>query len=160
MWCQPLSKTGDRDGQKPFLPPSNRPAPQRSCHIPECYDLRWCPRGDAGWNVPRWTNRSPTTLTCSLVCERAWAGSPGLPSPAISRLTSSQTGRSAARFHAQLPMELAEEAVVHIHAGIEVGMALVATGGAKEQFAAFAWHPLTGHQGEPHPLGATPGTIL
>ena len=37
--------------------------------------------------------RSPTTFTCSLMCERAWAGSVGLPSPAFSHPTSSRTGR-------------------------------------------------------------------
>ena len=52
--------------------------------------------GMASASSPLWTTRSPTTLTGSLVCERAWAGSPGLPSPAFSRLTFSQTGRVAA----------------------------------------------------------------
>src|SRR5689334_7197113 len=109
---------------------------------------------------PLWTNRSPTTLTCSLVCERAWAGSMGLPSPDISRLTSSQTGRSAAWFHRRLPMELAEKAVMHIHAGVEVGMTLVAAHGAKEEFASFAWHALAGLVREPHATTATPRAIL
>ena len=57
-------------------------------------------------------------------------------------------------------MELAEEAVMHIHAGVEVGMALIATLGAEEEFAPFTWDPLTSQQVEPHPFGSTPGTIL
>lgn len=32
---------------------------------------------------PRRSNSSPITLTCMLTCIRAWAGSKGLPSPAI-----------------------------------------------------------------------------
>jgi hypothetical protein len=52
MWCQPLPKSEDRDGQKLFLPLSNRPAHLRSCRIPVCYSLRSCPREHAGWNVP------------------------------------------------------------------------------------------------------------
>lgn len=51
-WCQPLPKSEDRDGQKLFLPLSNRPARLRSCRIPVCYSLRSCPREHAGWNVP------------------------------------------------------------------------------------------------------------
>ncbi|HEX4203908.1 MAG TPA: hypothetical protein VHZ51_06860 [Ktedonobacteraceae bacterium] len=35
-WCQLLSKSVDRDGQKLFLPLSNGPAHPRSCHIPVC----------------------------------------------------------------------------------------------------------------------------
>jgi hypothetical protein len=62
----------------------------------------------------RWTSNSPTTLTCSLVCERAWAGSKGFPSPAISHLVSSQTGRSAAAFGSRLPMKLVKKAMMHI----------------------------------------------
>src|SRR5215469_12105239 len=109
---------------------------------------------------PRQTNSSPTTLTCSLICERAWAGSVGLPSPAFSHPTCSRTGRSAARFLARLPMPITEEAVMHIAGRVEVGMALVVTNGAAEELAPTARDPLPRHQAEPQPFGSTTGTIL
>jgi len=51
-WCQPLLSLINKDRQKLFLSPSSRPAHQRSCQIPVCYDLRCCPREHLGWNVP------------------------------------------------------------------------------------------------------------
>src|SRR5262245_46592878 len=57
-------------------------------------------------------------------------------------------------------MQLAEEAVMHIDAGVEVGMTLVATRGAAEELAPCARHPLTSPQAEPQPFGATAGAIL
>ena len=57
-------------------------------------------------------------------------------------------------------MELAKEAVMHIDAGVEVGMTLVATLGAEEELAPFAWHALTGLGREPHASTATAGAIL
>src|SRR5215831_7350793 len=57
-------------------------------------------------------------------------------------------------------MELAEKAVMHSDAGVEVGMTLVATGGAAEELAPCARHPLTGHQAEPQPFGSTAGALL
>src|SRR5260370_40984005 len=50
LWCQPLPSLLDKGGQQLFLPPSNHPAHQRSCHIPVCYGLRCCPREHSGWN--------------------------------------------------------------------------------------------------------------
>jgi hypothetical protein len=57
-------------------------------------------------------------------------------------------------------MKFTKEAMMHIHAGIEVGMALVVADGTKEEFAPFACDPLSCHQAEPHPAGSTTGTIL
>src|SRR5712691_6553945 len=42
-WCQQLPPLIDKGRQKLFLPPSDRPAHQRSCQIPVCYDSRCCP---------------------------------------------------------------------------------------------------------------------
>src|SRR6266446_487842 len=108
---------------------------------------------------PRWTNSSPTTLTCMLTCIRAWAGSQGLPSPAFSHPTCSRTRRSAAFLCSRLPMILTEEAVMHIHRGIEVGMALVVANGTKEELAPFACDPLACLIREPHAFAAATGTI-
>ena len=49
---------------------------------------------------------------------------------------------------------------MHIHAGVEVGLALVVASGAAEELAPFAGDPLPRHQAEPHPSGSTTGTIL
>src|SRR6266851_4687379 len=57
-------------------------------------------------------------------------------------------------------MKLAEEAVMDIHAGVEVGMAHVGANGAEEEFASFAWDALACLLREPHALAATPRTIL
>jgi len=57
-------------------------------------------------------------------------------------------------------MELAEKAVMHIHAGVKVGMTLVVAHGAKEEFASFAWHTLACPRREPHATTATPRAIL
>jgi hypothetical protein len=66
-----------------FSPPWISPASPRSFRIRAGYFTRWCPSEDADWNVPRWTNDSPTTFTCMRTCIRAWAGSSGVPSPAM-----------------------------------------------------------------------------
>src|SRR2546429_7602132 len=95
-----------------------------------------------------------------LTCIRAWAGSQGLPSPAFSHPTCSRTGRSAALWCSRLPMILTEEAVMHIHGRIEVGMALVVASGAEKEFAPFACDPLSCLVREPHALTATTRTIL
>ena len=109
---------------------------------------------------PRWTNSSPTTLTCMLTCIRAWAGSQGLPSPAFSHPTCSRTGRSAALLCSRLPMILTEEAVMHIRGSIEVCMALVVARGSEKELAPFADDPLPCLIREPHALTATTRTIL
>ncbi len=57
-------------------------------------------------------------------------------------------------------MKLTEEAVMHIHAGIEVSMALVVACRAKEELAAFACDPLVCLRREPHAFGSTPRAIL
>ena len=57
-------------------------------------------------------------------------------------------------------MQLAKEAVMHIHAGVEVGMALVVANGTKEEFAPWASDPLACLRREPHAFAATSGTIL
>ena len=61
---------------------------------------------------------------------------------------------------ARLPVELAKEAVMHIDAGVKVGMALVVAGRAREEFAPFAWHALACLGREPHAPTATAGAIL
>src|SRR5215472_13870875 len=94
------------------------------------------------------------------MCLRAWAGSQGSPSPAISRLTSSQTGRSAALLCKRLPMKLPEKAVMDIAGGVKVGMTLVVTHGAKEEFASEALHALSCLQAEPQPFCTTARAIL
>jgi len=57
-------------------------------------------------------------------------------------------------------MKLTEEAVMHIHAGIEVSMALVVACRTKEELAAFACDPLVCLRREPHAFGSTPRAIL
>src|SRR5260370_32203960 len=57
-------------------------------------------------------------------------------------------------------MKLAKEAVMHIDGGVEVSMALILASGAKEEFAAFAFDPLSGLIREPHAESATTSTIL
>ena len=57
-------------------------------------------------------------------------------------------------------MPFTEEAAMHIHAGVEVGLTLILASGAAEELAPFAGDPLTCHQAEPHPFGSTTGTIL
>ena len=57
-------------------------------------------------------------------------------------------------------MKLMEEAVMHIHAGVEVGLTLVVARGTEKELASFARDPLPCHQAEPHPFGSTTGTIL
>src|SRR5260370_11235483 len=109
---------------------------------------------------PRQTNSSHTTLTCSLICERAWAGSSGLPSPAFSHPTCSRTGRSAALWCSRLPVKFTKEAVMHIAGRIKVGMALVVTNGAEKELAPTALDPLACLRREPHAFGSTTGTIL
>src|SRR5215469_6270599 len=94
------------------------------------------------------------------MCLRAWAGSQGLPSPAISRLTSSQTGRSAALLCKRLPMKLPEKAVMDIAGGVKVSMALVVTHGAKKELASFPCDPLSRLVREPHALATTTRAIL
>jgi hypothetical protein len=47
-----------------------------------------------------------------------------------------------------------------IAGGVEVGMALIVTRGAKEELAPTAIDPLTRHRAEPQPFGSTTGTIL
>ncbi len=49
---------------------------------------------------------------------------------------------------------------MHIHAGVEVGMALVVAHGAAEALAPFAGNPLACLVREPHAFAATAGTIL
>src|SRR5215469_3391873 len=128
--CWPDLKTepDNRSFWRPMAIPPARDAPP----FQQVKAMGRVREGMASASSPRWTTSSPTTLTGSLVCERAWAGSSGLPSPAFSRLAFSQTGVQPLPL-ARLPVELAEEAVMHIDAGIEVGMTLVATGGAEEE---------------------------
>ena len=57
-------------------------------------------------------------------------------------------------------MKLTEEAVMHIHGRIEVGMALVVASGARKEFAPFACDPLSCLVREPHAFTATTRTIL
>ncbi len=59
MWCQPLPQSGDRARQELFLPLSPHVAHQRSCRIPMGYDVRCCPRGHVGWNVPSLDQQEP-----------------------------------------------------------------------------------------------------
>ncbi len=51
---------------------------------------------------PRWTSASPTTLTCMLICIRAWPGSAGLPSPGFSPTTCSRRVRACHHQRARL----------------------------------------------------------
>jgi len=104
--------------------------------------------------------RAPPLCACMLVCIRAWPGSSGLPSPGFSHPAYSRTGRSAAGFDARLPVVFAKEAVMHITGGVKVCMALIVTGGAKEELASLASDPLSGLEREPHALASTTRTIL
>ena len=57
-------------------------------------------------------------------------------------------------------MKFTEEAVMHIHGRIEVGLALVVASGARKEFAPFACDPLSCLGREPHAFTATTRTIL
>ena len=57
-------------------------------------------------------------------------------------------------------MKFTKEAMMHIDAGVEVGMTLVVARGTEKELAPFARDPLPCHQAEPHPFGSTTGTIL
>ncbi len=57
-------------------------------------------------------------------------------------------------------MKLTEEAVMHIHGCIEVGMALVVASVARKEFAPFACDPLSCLVREPHAETAATRTIL
>ncbi len=77
---------------------------------------------------------------------RSCANGPGLdhrdcPPQPFSHPTSSRTRRSAALGCSRLPMKFTEEAVMHIHRGIEVGMAFVVASGARKELAPFADDP-------------------
>ena len=104
--------------------------------------------------------RAPPLCSCMLVCIRAWPGSSGLPSPGFSHPTCSRTGRSAAGLDARLPVIFAKEAVMNITGGVKVCMALIVTGGAKEEVASFPCDPLSSLGREPHPLASTTRTVL
>ena len=64
-----------------FSPPWISPACQRSLRIPAGYLTRSCPTEHTGWNVLPGTSDSPTTLTCMLICIRAWHPINGVPLP-------------------------------------------------------------------------------
>jgi len=73
---------------------------------------------------PRWTSDSPTTLTCMLICIRAWPASLGCPStgfspPACSRreriATNTATCSLGRRLLSWLPMPPSIERAMHIH---------------------------------------------
>ena len=50
--------------------------------------------------------------------------------------------------------------MVHIDAGVEVGVALVATSGTQKELASAAVDPLSCRQAEPHPFGSTTRAVL
>jgi len=92
-WCQLLPKLRNNDGQKKFLPPCLHTARSRFFDDRTSQERGFDREASPSESWPPWSSSSPTALTCLLVCRRAWAGSAGLPSPAFSRLTFSQTGR-------------------------------------------------------------------
>jgi uncharacterized membrane protein len=118
---------------------------------------------------PLRTSASPTTLTCMLICIRAWPARARCPStgffpPTCSRrerVASNTALRSLGRWLlAWLPMPLAIERAMHIHARIEVGIRLVVTHWASEQLAPPRLDALAAKVREPLPLGAAAAAIL
>ena len=117
---------------------------------------------------PRWTSDSRTTLIVSqtqrFLHGPAWPASSGLPSTGFSPATCSRRGRcchpSAASFETRPPMTLAEEAMMHIHAGVPVSVHFIATVRTPEQFPPFHSDALAVLEGEPLPHVATASAIL
>lgn len=116
---------------------------------------------------PLGSRNSPTTLTCRLVCLRAWAGSSGLPSPVFSHLTHGQAGRvcphperAPGRFLARLPMPFSPEGVMHIDTRVGSGLRFIATHRATEQFATLPDGAERARARKPFPSGPTPGAEL
>jgi hypothetical protein len=81
-----------------------RPGSVRPASVPSAFQQVISPGGvfktmQIGTSPSR-TNRSPTTLSCLLICRRAWAGSAGLPSPAFFHPTFSRIERVQPLFSA------------------------------------------------------------
>ncbi|HKF36526.1 MAG TPA: signal peptidase I, partial [Ktedonobacteraceae bacterium] len=106
-----------------------RPRSVRPARVPSAFGQVSSPgavreRTRAG-TCPRWTSDSPTTLTCMLTCIRAWPAKAWCPStgffpPTCSRrervASTTALGSPGRRLLANLPMPLAIERAVHIHA--------------------------------------------
>src|SRR5260370_20660289 len=99
-----------------------------------------------------------------LICIRAWPASAGCPSTGFFPATCSRRERVASttalrslgrRLLAWLPMPLAIERAMHIHARIEVGMCLIMTHRAPEQLTPLRLDALAAKDREPLSLGAT-----
>ena len=112
---------------------------------------------------PLWTSDSPTTLTCLLICRRAWPASTGCPSTGFSPPTCSRRGRphwSAAAFDARLPMPLMEKRAVHIHASIKVSIRFIVAHGTHEELSPPGFDAQAAVEGEPLPPGSAARAIL
>ena len=112
---------------------------------------------------------SRTTLIVSQTHEvsllgPAWPASSGLPSTGFSPATCSRRGRcwqpSAAALETRLPVTFVEEAMMHIHAGVVVGVHFRVTMRAPEQFPPFHSDALSSLEGEPLPQLSTARAIL
>jgi hypothetical protein len=91
-WCQICGTNLDRSRAR-------RPGSVRPARVPSVFQQVISPgyvreRTQAG-TCPRWTSASPTTLTCMLICIRAWPASlcRGVPLTGFSHPTCSRTGR-------------------------------------------------------------------
>jgi hypothetical protein len=142
----------DQSGLPAFFPHPNRLLTPG--HVRESVQVGTC---------PLWTSDSPTTLTCMLICIRAWPASTGCPSTGISHPTCSRIGRqhwSAASFEARLPMPLVEKRAMHIHAGVEVSVRFIGAHGTSEELSPFRFDALPSVEGEPLPLSSASRAIL
>ncbi len=152
---------------------SRRPGSVQPASVPSAFQQVISPghvrESTRAGTCPRWTSDSPTTLTCMLICIRAWPASSGCPSTGFFPPTWGRRERVASnialpsvgrRFLAWLPMPLAIERAMHIHARIEVGIRLVVTHRAPKQLAPLLFDAGAAPVGEPLPLGAASGAIL
>jgi hypothetical protein len=78
---------------------SRRPGSVQPASVPSAFQQVISPghvrESTRAGTCSRWTSDSPTTLTCMLICIRAWPASLGCPSTGFSPPTCSQRGRSA-----------------------------------------------------------------
>src|SRR5258708_219502 len=112
---------------------------------------------------PARASGSPSTFTCSLICERAWPASAGVPSTGFSP-AAYQPQRalrwSAAAFQTWLPVILLVEGVMHIGRGVPVRIHLKVTKRTGEEFPPFHAETLPFLVREPLSQIATARAIL
>jgi hypothetical protein len=134
-WYLQLPRFSDKSGQSVLAAPPSVQHSRRSCHIRGMLSTQvMSERACRLERTPVGPADSRTTLIVSQTHEvsftgPAWPASSGLPSTGFSPATCSRRGRcwqpSAASFETRLPVKFAEEAMMHIHAGVPVTLRMV-----------------------------------